>query len=147
MIDIEEPIELTPEGEILQLVIELGSSMASGETLSYLRKKTKFTEAQIKFALDGYPYCVDTDVTVDKYGNRERHAYDIRNYYDEKLVGRLRTTWTYWDAEKNIVKDMIIEDGIGDVKRTIVHHKPNGDPQSVEWPVMKPVEEPIGRRL
>ena len=134
MMDMEEPIELTPEQEILQLVVQLETSMDKVEVLAHLRTKTEYTEEQIKSALDGYPYCIDTDIGLDKMGNRTRHGYDIKNYYDDKLVGKLLTTWTYWSEEKAIVKDMAIEDGIDPVKRTIVHHKANGEPDFVEWP-------------
>jgi len=130
---LEEPTELTLEQEILQLVTQLeAGGIATAGVLDHLRNKTKYTEAQIKSALDGYPYCVDTGIQVDELDNKLAHAYDIRNYYNGDLVDQMLTTWTYWDTEARIVKDMVIDDGIGVKKRVIVHHKENSEPESVE---------------
>jgi len=116
--------------ELRELVSMLESSMKPAEVVAYLR--ARYPEKEIKLVLDGLPYHVDTDVSVDEHGNRACHAYDIKNYYDGELVGRLRTIWTYWDAERSIVRDMIVDDGVGSMRRTIVHHRPNGEPESVE---------------
>ena len=131
---IEQP--LTVEQQILSLVGELQVTMGTAEALSYLRRETKYTEGQIKSALDGYPYHVATEAAIDKVGRRLLDSYEIRNFYDGNLMGKLLTVWTYW--ETGSVRDMTIDDGIGAKRRTIVHHRSNSEPESVEVFAIEP---------
>ena len=106
--------------------------------LSLDELRARFPEDIVKALLDGLPYHITLEILYDKSGNKARDSYEIRNRYDGNLMGKLSTTWTYWDEKQRIVRDMTIDDGIGIKRRTIVHHRSNSEPELVETLVVEP---------
>jgi hypothetical protein len=116
--------------------------------MSHTQKvRTILYEDGVRQLLDGLPYHKPLASERDACGNKVHEAYEIRNEYDGNLVGRMETTWTYWDQAGHIVKDMVVDDGIGIRRRTIVHHKKTGEPEWVETLIVEPVPGLVERTL
>lgn len=100
-----------------------------------VRELTK--EQLIEHILEGQTYTANEYRHEDEYHNATEQGWEIRDSYTGNLISKHRVVWTYHDAKKGTVNEIITEDG---KERTIVKHTLDGKQPSL---IRRAIEEPI----